>query len=969
MPSDEKKVLVRNVATGQLGHVPADKAELFLKDPDYRVAEQSELEQAKRAAANRTFSGQAETALMGAAESVGDVAQLGIRLGQTAAGKAMASLTPSGILASAVGDKVGAALASKGVDLTDPGRSIVGQTLGATLGGTAEQDYAARARELHEANPTAWGAGELVGNVGLGLLTGGTTTAAGKAIAGGLARSGLKSAIAEAAGTGLAMAAEGGFYGAAGAETQARLAGKTTGASAEELMQGIGFGALLGGGIGVAGSATMTAFRKLVAKADELGARPNGASALDSEAGGVAKAFDSEGAAASDAVAELQHKLTGADLDTLKKYGVQNNSAEAIEGRELYRNRRALVDEAVPRMTESLDAMDQAIESVTTNVKQFDLKVSGVSRMLEGVDQVKAKRVGMAHLRGLQANLADVAASIPAGKLTSTTKTRVDNVLHYITSHFDALDDASTAADVYVASDFVKRELQSAQKALKWTATHANDGTKREIAMKVHNRIEEELQEPFRSSLESESTWGRAGLAQRRINAKWKEFLDNSDRYNKELTVPAGALEWPDGRPRYYADTAKVQSWLEGIGTARGKTSQEIVRARIKASHELLDTIAEYHPLNQIQLEKLNKARAGYAELSKDLENLDKTVGIANEIETAARAERELSSLTAPLGGRVLGTITGAVTAGPMGGALGALGLLNRPVAAMIASEQIRAMADRVGIKTISGASKWVKTGLSGTGDKVARVASKVAREVAPRVERGAATARKVAAPAAVALFQGKAKDLESAYEHRTSQLLAAQSSPEALLERVSRVTGGLESVDPDLAGALLQKAQGAIAYLTSKMPGGTIDPTALEPQRKAIIPRLEMMRYARIWSAVEKPLSVVEDLQKGVATPEQIEALRACHPDTYQAIRVAVQDELLEAARKGRRVPLAMRQQLDLLLDLGGAGEPAFAPALVDRVKALQGAEEKRQPTPNRKPPKLSQSVTLPQQSWPSAS
>ncbi len=899
-----------------------------------------------------TFKGQAESVARGAGEAIGDVMHLG------------AQLSPMGFLGGyeALGEHIG-------IDPTSNTKGVPAQ-ISEFLGGQTAEEYDAQNKLLKSVNPTAYGGGELAGNVALGLATGGVSMAAGKTIGGAILKTGVKEGVARALGTGAAMAVEGGVYGAAQTEGEARRAGQTEGATAEQLLQGIGLSALLAGGLGVAGSGLSTAFRKLVSKADDIIPRAG----IAAEGDDIAKAAFGAGSkeAGEDAVAKLQSNLTGANYDTVSKYGAHRFDAEAVEGRNLWKNRQQNIEAAVPKMTSALDELDQAIDEISVNVKKVALKKEGVESMLDGVDQVAAKRTGMDRIRATMTSANEVLDTIPKDDpAMGVLSKRLGRYVDYINNHLDGLKaDGQTAADVYVISDLIKREAQHAEKAITTTMTRSTDGSVVEAARKLKEAFENKVQEPLRQSLEDVSTWGKAGTAQKEINAKWKPFIDNNSRYNKELTTTDGNQLWADGRTKYYADTSKVQSWIEGIGTARSQTAQEAVRGRITAAKELIDTIAKYHPLDNAQMERLGLAERAFKDVQESLGKLDKTMTIANKIEDVMQAERNAGALYNPLSsgiigsavGRIVNTISGTIQAGPMGGALGFAGLMAKPGSAMAAADQLAGLASRIGMKLDGKASNWVKAS-AGLGP-----VKKVVSSVSKAAKATAEPTRKVIVPASVSLFQGRDKSLEDAYDRRTNQLIRASQDPEYLIDQMSRTTGGLASIDPALAGALVEKTANAVEYLRGKAPAGTLDPTALMPGRKSVVSKLEMQRFARVWAAVEKPMTVLDDLQKGIATPDQIDALKVVHPETYQAIRMSVMDAIVEVARKGGRIPIATRQQLDMLLDLGGAGEPAFAPAISDRIAKLQNA--KGQPKVPRAPkaPKLAASMQLPQQNWPSA-
>lgn len=972
---------------GQLVEVDPNAAEHLLTvgtggKPFQEVTEQDVTKQDIEATQS-TLGAQAETFARGGAEAVGDIAQIGSRLTQ---------YLPVNRAAMELGKAV------TGVDVLAPGRGLPAQVAGVAGGDVAaERAYEERTRQLREANPTAFGAGELTGNVLAGLATGGVTAGAAKGLTGLAARAGLGEMGATALGTGAAMAVEGGLYGAAQTEGQARMSGQTEGATAEQLLQGIGLGSLLGGTLGAGMGAGSTAFRRLMSRLDEAPPPATGAAGEyqgpvqrfrtehadpwdlggaprevpieprgPAPSGSVAEAF--ERALPEDKLARLQSQLTGQKYETLARYGAQNTSAEAAEGRALWRQRDDLIDQTVPKMVNAVDRVDEALNTVTDQVRRVQLKKEGVEKMLEGINHEKALSYGNGQIAYVLQRAETVRNLIPGSAWSKGMRERLDRFIEYGQKHFTAAGKRPSAADTFIAADLIKREAQHVEKNLASIVTRSTDGNAVEAARKALEMFEQDIQEPLRLSLENKAIWGRAGQAQKEINAAWKADIDVSTRYGKELMTTDGAKVWADGRTRWYADSSKVKSWIDSIGTSAGMTRQQMVRQRIATAKELLAKIEKYHSVTDDQRPIFERAMKATDELEGELGKIDKTVAIANEIEDAAKVERS-NALLNPLQGRVLGALTGAVSAGPMGALMGATGLLARPVAAMSSAEQIAALAARLGVRLEKRATAWVKT--AGEGGGAAKPAGAMRQRAVKAGEAATGeTARKVALASSMTLFMGRDKSLEDAYARRSEQLIRAQQDPDGMLDRIAAVTGGLGDVAPSVAGELVSKTQNAIGFLTSKSPAGTLDPTELMPGRKSIVPRLEMARFARVWAAVERPMTVLEDLERGTATPDQVEALRVVHPETYQSIRAAVSGALLDVSRRGGRIPIAMRQQLDLLLDLGGAGEPAFAPQVADRIAALQARRDTKPDKPQRasKPPNLAASLKLPQQRWPSA-
>jgi hypothetical protein len=512
-----------------------------------------------------------------------------------------------------------------------------------------------------------------------------------------------------------------------------------------------------------------------------------------------------------------------------------------------------------------------------------------------------------------------------------------------------------SATDVNAAANAVKQEAQKTVMSLSDSATSGGaSGEAKRYARETAQLFESNAQEPLRLHLEDSKVWGTAGEGQAAINKKWVELLGERGvltRFQEEL-YGKGAKEYMSRRPYLYADTGKIKSWIESAGTTAGETRQAMVRDAIDAIDGLTTTIGRYHEMGPGQASQLEKLQNASQRMRAALADVDKTVSAANAIDEAAKAETKgLGKLMSP------GTLaaTGAILGGPLGAAAGlGIGALMRPTAMMGAREALESVAGRFGAKASGEARSWV---LSAAGLK------KAAASIVSATEKPRAVAH-AAIPAAVAVFVGRDKDLDKAYTNRMDQLIQAKANPEQIIERLGTSSGALADFAPGVAGELVSKAQNAIDFLMSRAPSGTLDPTELMPGRKAAVSRVEMTRFARVWGAVEKPMSVLDDLRRGSATPDQIAALKAVHPETYQVIRNAVNDTILEVARRGGRIPIATRQQLDLLLDLGGAGEPAFAPGIADRIVAAREQQAQRQQK-SQKAPKIMASVKLPQDNW----
>jgi len=216
---------------------------------------------------------------------------------------------------------------------------------------------------------------------------------------------------------------------------------------------------------------------------------------------------------------------------------------------------------------------------------------------------------------------------------------------------------------------------------------------------------------------------------------------------------------------------------------------------------------------------------------------------------------------------------------------------------------------------------------------------------------------KRIATPAAVEAFMGKSKDLKSAYEKRLTELADANREMGAGVRASMQAAmgGGAETMPRLTQAATLTATRGA-QYLESQLPSGTAAPTVFQPTRKTTPSDLEIREFAQKWAAVANPLSVIDDLRRGTVTHAQIDALKSVYPEMYAEVQAKALEKIRELDEQGKRMPFNDRLQLDLFLNLNGAGEPTLAGKFVDRIVAMQAAKAQRaaQPKGGRSTPAL---------------
>lgn len=160
----------------------------------------------------------------------------------------------------------------------------------------------------------------------------------------------------------------------------------------------------------------------------------------------------------------------------------------------------------------------------------------------------------------------------------------------------------------------------------------------------------------------------------------------------------------------------------------------------------------------------------------------------------------------------------------------------------------------------------------------------------------------------------GKGEGRADALARHAADHAAIASTPaSAMAQRMVDATPTLGKHLPGVALPLQQKAQQAQQYLAAQMPKTTRQPSGLPGEPKWQPSEVELMRYERISRAVERPLSILEDLGAGRLSADSVRAVQTIWPELYKQMTTQVSQALAE---RTERVPYAQRLQLSILLN-----------------------------------------------------
>jgi len=230
------------------------------------------------------------------------------------------------------------------------------------------------------------------------------------------------------------------------------------------------------------------------------------------------------------------------------------------------------------------------------------------------------------------------------------------------------------------------------------------------------------------------------------------------------------------------------------------------------------------------------------------------------------------------------------------------------------------------------------------------RFRSPKAREIDRRSEQ-------LDVPRHLARFMGKQDDPVDAFRDKSGMIRDLVAHPEKLSRHLADNLGDLPTQQPEIFASMVGQTMAAVQYLDDRRPGSAgrsaLDPEGYPPTFE------EISEWAGHWVGTFHPLDSIDDLASNELVPEQIEAVQALWPESYQMFQTAAMAQIHELSQQKGGIPLDALQQIDSALNLDGAGEPILSSAFAGLLKqAAQADAQKTQAEAAKpQPPMQSQS------------
>lgn len=756
---------------------------------------------------------------------------------------------------------------------------------------------------LIEENPTASGAGTALGigltlgeGAGAGLLA--PTEAAGAVAARAIApvgATGVRAVLGSAVGTGVEAGLQGLASEAGNILTEEAL-GEDPHDIADRLIMSGGLATLLGGGLGGGG--------RFVREGGRVGARR----ARDTAAL-LARAFEARTGRALDGgvAGAMAERLAGASAFMSGRDATAIRELASPAGERIVLRGREAMEQGSRRLVEHMNAAERLYEGVGDAITGTN-KASSVERTIGGDLQSQLahadEQIGAARSLAddIDEQLRQYGAAGAYGTRGGVALRRIRGAVERAEDRITQIRSARSPgraqqAETFVALDELRRQLGHATADLHL----GNEGAVWDRFMAT------------RAGLEDAGMWGaEAAALQRETNAAWHPLISAQQPFESRFMSEAGLSNGFDRLTE--ADSARVNGYIQGLGTAASDTAESVFTRRYGAMEALTEAALARHGLSASE-------RASALELRDSLRALRRA---HSEISDDATRLRQWQEINGHGGNAVIGGISGGLALagagatangdGSIGVPLMAASMLANPGRAIQVLQTLRRMSRQADSRIISSVRGFLGRGTRRASEWGSMAAGTTTRAV----RRGAA-----------------------AYGERVAEL-DRQAEPRALTRNVADATANLSHAAPGVQSAATRTAVAATSYLQSHRPHGRA--LAGDLRAEAVPPSEEQMnRFLRIARAVDDPGTVLDDLRARRLTPEAVDAIRSVYPALYRQIVTTVMREL---ASDDARPSYQDRLQLGILL--GIPTDPSLTPASLSILQSAHAAATAASPPPS---------------------
>ena len=154
-------------------------------------------------------------------------------------------------------------------------------------------------------------------------------------------------------------------------------------------------------------------------------------------------------------------------------------------------------------------------------------------------------------------------------------------------------------------------------------------------------------------------------------------------------------------------------------------------------------------------------------------------------------------------------------------------------------------------------------------------------------------------------------EDQQKKFDKIASQIKEITTNPELALNKVANATKDFGIHAPTLAAKVGGTMMAAANFLASKLPAQDAPSIGTKPYQPS---STELARFNRYYNTVNKPLSILKELDAGIVTQEGLEAMQAVHPKLLQSMQSELLDQFTSHKDTGS-IPYKKRLAMSMFL------------------------------------------------------
>ena len=170
---------------------------------------------------------------------------------------------------------------------------------------------------------------------------------------------------------------------------------------------------------------------------------------------------------------------------------------------------------------------------------------------------------------------------------------------------------------------------------------------------------------------------------------------------------------------------------------------------------------------------------------------------------------------------------------------------------------------------------------------------------------------------------------LEGSHEERVERLAKSITSG-AFLDKTAEAIDPIAAHLPKTSGAFVKSSQRVMSYLATLLPKSTPGSTATPHLDTVEWSDSDKARFGRAVDIAHDPMTVLPELESGTITPDQAQGLRTMYPGLYTQMCDELANKL--AAQKD---PLSYEQRLSLSVFLGQPCDPSLEQTFIGTMQA----------------------------------